>query len=44
VHTKIVHGIPVPFNYLGQATLLALCWILFFLTASMLLFRRKDLK
>jgi ABC-type transport system involved in multi-copper enzyme maturation permease subunit len=44
VHTKIVHGIPVPGNYLFNATMLAVCWVLFFLTASMLLFRRKDLK
>src|SRR5690606_18946136 len=44
IHTQIVHGITVPNTYLLKATLFGLGWITVFLTLSMILFRKKDLK
>lgn len=44
IHTKIVHGMIVPGNYLWKATLYALAWILLCVVLAMGLFRKKDLK
>jgi len=44
INAKIVHGVPVRWEWLANSLYYAFCYVVLLLTVSILVFRRKDLK